>query len=122
MKNCVHPPADPSSKLSLPVASGTESGDFVLVGDQGLFGVAATDRGEGGNASTHATVWTEGVYDLPVGTTTAADVGDKVYAVVSNGNLTPAAGTEPANLHVGWFLEAKGTTAGQVVRIKLAKV
>lgn len=118
MKNLVFNEGD---KLSLPVPEDTKSGDFVLVGDQGLFGVAATDRGKGGNAPTHATVWMTGVYDLPVTTTTAADVGDKVYAVVATGALTPAAGSSPANLHVGWFVEAKGTTAS-TVRIKLAKV
>lgn len=104
--------------LSLPVASGVTSGDFVLVGDQGLFGVALTDRGEGGNASTHASVQREGVFALPVSTTTAADVGDKVYAT-SAGALTPV---ESGNTHVGWFVSAKGTTADEVVDILLAKV
>lgn len=121
MKNEVFYPNDPSAKLSLPVPSDTKSGDFVLVGDQGMFGVAATSRGEGGNPSTHASVWTEGVYDLPVGTNTAMDVGDKVYAVASTGALTPAEGTSPANVHVGWALEAKGTSPA-TIRVKLAKV
>lgn len=110
------------TNLSWPVAAGVKSGDFVLIGDQGLFGVAMTGRGEGGNASTHATVRTEGVFALPVGTTTAADIGDKVYAVAADGTLTPAAGTSPANIHVGWFHSAKGTTAGEVVNVLLAKV
>jgi predicted RecA/RadA family phage recombinase len=121
MKNEVFYPNDPSDKLSLPVAADTASGAFVLVGDQGLFGVTATAEGEGGNAAGYASVWTAGVYNLPVTTTTAADIGDKVYAVTASGNLTPADGSG-ANIHVGWFLEAKGTTAGEVVRIKLAKV
>lgn len=106
--------------LSWPVAPGTESGDFVLIGDQGLFGVAQTAEGEGGNPAGYATVWTEGVFALPVGTTTAADIGDKVY-VTSAGALTPADGSG-SNTHVGWFHSAKGTTAGEVVHIKLAKV
>lgn len=121
MKNEVFYPNDPSDKLSLPVAEGTKSGDFVLVGDQGLFGVAATDRGAGGNASTHATVWTAGVFDLPVTTSTAMDVGDIVYAIAATGVLTPAAGSAPANIPVGWALEAKGTAAA-TIRVKLAKV
>lgn len=104
--------------LPWPVPAGTKSGDFVLLGDQGLFGVAITDRDADGNA----TVRHEGVWALPVGTTTAADIGDKVYAVAANGTLTPTAGTEPANVHVGWFMSAKGTTAGEVVHVKLAKV
>lgn len=100
--------------LSWPVPEGTESGDFVLIGDQGLFGVAVTDRDADGNA----TVWTQGVWALPVTTATAADIGDKVYATTA-GALTPVEGT---NTHVGWFYSAKGTTAGEVVHIKLAKV
>ena len=104
-------------RLAWPVPAGTESGDFVLVGD-GLFGVAVTDRDDDGNA----TVWMGGVWELPVGTTTAAEVGDKVYAVVSTGSLTPAAGADPVNLHVGWFYSAKDTTAGEVCRVRLAKV
>lgn len=117
MKNCIVPPSGPDAQLSLPVASGKKSGDFVLVGDQGLFGVCATSRGEGGNVAGNASVWTEGVYDLPVTTTTAADIGDKVYATTA-GALTPVA---TDNTHVGWFIGAKGTTAS-TVRIKLAKV
>lgn len=117
MKNCVFPPADPSAKLSLPVSANKVSGDFVLVGDQGLFGVCATNRGEGGNPSTHASVWMEGVYELPVTTATAADIGDKVYAT-SAGALTPVA---TDNTHVGWFVAAK-PAAVATVRIKLAKV
>lgn len=100
--------------LSWPVASGTASGDFVLIGDQGLFGVAVTDRDSDGRA----TVWTEGVWALPVSTTTAADIGDKVYAT-SAGVLTPVS---TGNTHVGWFYSAKGTTADEVVHVKLAKV
>lgn len=104
--------------LSWPVAADTPAGEFVLIGDQGLFGVAVTAEGEGGNDDGYATVWTEGVFALPVGTTTAADIGDKVYAT-STGSLTPV---ETGNTHVGWFHSAKGTTAGEVVNIKLAKV
>lgn len=104
--------------LSWPVPSGTKSGDFVLIGDQGLFGVAMTDRGAGGNPDTHASVQHQGVFALPVTTTTAADIGDKVYAT-SAGALTPV---ETGNTHVGWFHSAKGTTAGEVVDIRLAKV
>lgn len=106
--------------LSWPVKSGTKSGDFVLVGDQGLFGVAMTDEGAGGNPTGYASVQTQGVFALPVSTTTAADIGDKVYAT-SAGVLTPADGSG-ANTHVGWFYSAKGTTANEVVDIRLAKV
>lgn len=106
------------NNLSLPVATDTKSGTFVLVGDQGLFGVAMTDEGEGGNPTGYASVQREGVFALPVTTATAADIGDKVYATTA-GALTPTEGT---NTHVGWFVSAKGTTAGEVVDILLAKV
>jgi predicted RecA/RadA family phage recombinase len=117
MRNQVFYPNDPSDKLSLPVATDSQSGDFVLVGDQGLFGVCATDEGAGGNPDGYASVWTAGVFDLPVTTTTAADIGDKVYST-SAGALTPVS---TGNTFVGWFLEAKGTAAA-TVRVKLAKV
>lgn len=103
--------------LSLPVAADTPSGAFVLVGDQGLFGVAQTAEGEGGNPAGFASVMMVGVHDLPITTTTAADVGDKIYAT-SGGALTPVVGT---NTHVGWLLETKGTAAA-TLRVKLAKV
>lgn len=106
--------------LSWPVKAGTKSGDFVLIGDQGLFGVAMTDEGAGGNATGYASVQTQGVFALPVTTTTAADIGDKVYATAA-GALTPSDGSG-ANTHVGWLHSAKGTTAGEVVNIRLAKV
>lgn len=120
MKNEVFYPNDPSDKLSLPVAADTASGAFVLVGDQGLFGVTATAEGEGGNAAGYASVWTAGVYNLAVGTTTALDIGDKVYATPA-GALTTT-DNSGANAHVGWAVSAKGTTAGEVIRVKLAKV
>lgn len=117
MKNEVFYPNDPSDKLSLPVAADTASGTFVLVGDQGLFGVTATAEGAGGNPDGYASVWTAGVYDLPITTTTAADIGDKIYAT-SAGALTPVS---TGNTFVGWLLETKGTAAA-TLRVKLAKV
>jgi predicted RecA/RadA family phage recombinase len=122
MKNCIVPPNSPSDKLSLPVAADKVSGDFVLVGDQGLFGVCATNRSTtavpvGGNPDGYASVWTAGVYDLPITTATAADIGDKIYAT-SAGVLTPVA---TSNTFVGWLLETKGTAAA-TLRVKLAKV
>lgn len=107
--------------LSLPVPADTNAGDFVLVGDQGLFGVAMTDRGGGGNPATHASVQRSGVFTLPVSTATAANIGDKVFAK-SDGTLTPepdnGAGTD--YLHVGWFVAPKGTTDGEPCQVLLA--
>jgi predicted RecA/RadA family phage recombinase len=118
MKNEVFYPNDPSDKLSLPVANGKLSGDFVMVGDQGLFGVLATNEGEAGNAEGYASVWMAGVFDLPISTATAADIGDIIYAVPATGVLTPVATN---NVAVGWLLETKGTAAA-TLRVKLAKV
>jgi predicted RecA/RadA family phage recombinase len=122
MQNEIFYPNDPADKLSLPVAASHVAGDFVLIGDQGLFGVCATDRSTtaapvGGNPDGYASVWLAGVYDLPVTTTTAADIGDIVYATSAE-VLTPVS---TGNTAVGWFLEAKGTAAA-TVRIKLGKV
>lgn len=120
MKNNVFYPNDPSDKLSLPVAADSASGDFRFIGDQGLFGVCATDEGEGGNEDGYASVWTAGVFDLPVTTNTALDVGDKVYGITATHVLTTT-DNSAANPHIGWALEAKGT-APATIRVKLAKV
>jgi hypothetical protein len=58
---------DPTGTLSLPVPDGTESGDPLMVFDK-IPAVALTDRGAGGNASTHATcaISPSWVFDLPV--------------------------------------------------------
>lgn len=115
--NNVHPEGD---KWSLPVPADTPSGTFVLVGDQGLFGVTVTAEGEGGNAAGYASVWAKGIWDLPVSTTTALDIGDKVYATPA-GVLTTTSNTN-ANAHVGWAYGPKSTTANEVIPVKLAKV
>ena len=103
-----------ADQLSLPVAEGTESGDPVIVGQ--LVGVALTDRGDGGNESTHATVKLTGAFDLAVGTTSTLAVGAPVY-ITTAGALTPTAGT---NALFGHALEEKGSSAGEVIAIRLA--
>ncbi len=116
MKNEVFYPTSPDAKLSLPVLADAPSGSPVVVGS--IIGVAATDEGKGGNIEGNASVWTEGVYDFAVGTTTAVAVGAPVY-ITSGYALTPSAS---GNTLFGYALEAKGTTAGEIIRIKLAKV
>lgn len=115
MRNEVFYPNDPSDKLSLPVASGVVSGDPVAVG--ALVGVAATSRGDGGNPSTHATVWTAGVYDLTV-STAVATVGAALYLPSGGKKLTT---TDTGNTLFGYALETKGSGDG-VIRVKVAKV
>lgn len=78
----------PGTELSLPVPAGTLSGEPVVVG--GLVGVAATDRGKGGNIATHATVLLDGrVYEFNVdGAISGA--GTAIY-VTSTRTLTTTA-------------------------------
>jgi predicted RecA/RadA family phage recombinase len=109
----------PSRTRSLPVADGTVSGSPVIVGS--LVGVALTDKGAGGNDTANATVALDGAFDLAVGTTTALDVGDPVYIVISSGALTTTDNTG-ANPVFGYALEAKGTTAGEVIAVEIAQV
>lgn len=78
----------PGTELSLPVPSGTKSGEPVVVG--GLVGVAATDRGKGGNSSTNATVLLDGrVYLFDVDGAIAS-VGTPIY-ITSSRTLTTTA-------------------------------
>lgn len=66
------------SYISLPVKTGTKSGDPVVVGD--LVGVAITDEGGGvGNMDGFASVALEGGARLNVAAGTAYDIGDTVY-------------------------------------------
>ena len=78
----------PATELSLPVPDGTVSGDPVRVG--AVNGVAATNRGGGGNAPTHATVVTDARSYL-------LEVGGAIAGPFTPVYLTPRAGsTEPA--------------------------
>lgn len=115
MKNEVFYPNDPADKLSLPVPDGTVSGDAVVVGS--IIGVAATDKGKGGNPADNASVWTEGVYDLPVSTTVGA-VGTALYKAAGTAALTT---TATSNTLFGYALETKGSGTAPI-RVKLAKV
>lgn len=73
--------------LSLPVPSGTVSGDPVRVGI--LNGVAQTHRGEGGNESTYATVWLNGSHTFTV-VGAVDEVGQSIY--FADGALSSAEG------------------------------
>lgn len=116
MKTDIMYPTDPSDKVSLPVTADTPSGSPVVVGS--LVGITATKEGEGGNPDGYASVWLGGAPRLAVGTTTAVAIGAPVY-ITSAYALTPVA---TGNTLFGHALEAKGTTAGEVIRIKIAKV
>jgi predicted RecA/RadA family phage recombinase len=114
-----------SDSLSLPVASGVESGDPVIVGD--LPGVALTDRATGGdkaggNADGFATVALDGVFDLEV-TGALAAAGTPVY-ITPAGALTATVST---NKLFGYSVPGftadgtKGSGAG-TVSVKIARV
>lgn len=101
-------------KLSLPVPEGTKSGDPVKVG--AFVGVAVTDRGDGGNAATHATVWRHGSWNLSV-TGAISNIGDPVY-ITAAGAITA---TESGNSLFGHALATK-TAAAAVIPVALAQV
>lgn len=121
MKNEIFYPNSPDAKLSLPVLADAPSGAPVIVGS--IIGVTATKEGTGGNVDGNASVWTEGVYDLFVTTTTVAAIGAPIYIIAANSGV-PATALTPVsagNVLFGYALTAKGATAS-TIRIKLAKV
>lgn len=118
MRNEIFYPTSPDAKLSLPVPADTPSGSAVIVGS--IIGVTATAEGEGGNVDGNASVWTEGVYDLPVTTNTARAIGEPIYIITATNVLTTT-DNSAANPLFGYALEAKGT-APATIRVKLAKV
>lgn len=110
---------------SLPVPNSTAVGTAVHIGTYsatvpGLNGVTETSTGAAGEAAPghatgYASVAIKGVFDLAIGTTTAIAVGDPVY-ITSGGALTPVA---TANALFGHVLRAKGTTAGEIVPVRI---
>lgn len=123
------------SKLSLPVPSGRKAGDPVRVG--GLNGVLQTNRAKvdvakynddgsvnasydfgGGNPTGNASVWLEGVHDLPVSTTTTRAIGDPIYIITATNVLTTT-DNSGANPLFGHAVEAKSATADEVIRVRV---
>lgn len=113
--------------VAVPVASGTKSGDVVLVGTAGLTGWALTDRATTATIATgaaapgladgEASVELTGVHTavyLTVGATVA--VGDKVYRVTADGTYN---GTATSNVFIGYALQA--ITSGAVGLVGLAR-
>lgn len=84
-------------QLSLPVASGTVSGDPVLIGDS-LPGVALTDRDSDGEA----TVRMIGAFSVEVVAGAAMAVGDSVYIDAATGVLSDT----DTGVFFGYLLEA----------------
>ena len=70
-----------SQNRSLPVPTGTKSGDPVRVGI--INGVAQTNEGDGQNAPGYASIKSHGAWKLPVeGAVTA--IGDPIYISATN--------------------------------------
>lgn len=118
--------------VSLPVPVGTLSGAPVRVGS--LNGVAQTteptaylastsnppyNESPSGNKAGYSSVALEGAFSIPVATTTALAVGAPVYIVTASNTLTTTDNTG-ANPVFGHALTAKGTTAGQLVVVRIA--
>lgn len=82
----------PATELSLPVVEGTLSGDPVRVGAYN--GVAAVDRGTGGNAPTHTSVVTDArAYTYEVAGAIDGP-GTPVYLTERSGSTAPVLSTD----------------------------
>lgn len=101
--------------LTLPVPTGTVSGDPVHVGD--LVGVAVTDRDADGNA----TVWLKGAFLLTVSDAITA-VGQKVHAVGDGTTrFTTLTNVATGNTLFGYALATK-TAASAAIPVRIAQV
>lgn len=90
-----------SEGTSLPVVASTKSGDPVRVGK--LNGVAATDRGAGGNVSGNASVVTAPDDYLYEVAGAIAGPGTPVFLTARNGATAPIlTTTDPGNGAVPW--------------------
>lgn len=100
--------------ITLPVVTGTVSGDAVKVGS--LVGVAQTDRDTDGTA----TVWRKGAFNLPVDA--AITVGAPVYIDGDAGTtrVTTLTATATDNTLFGYALTA--LTAAGVATVAIAQV
>lgn len=118
--------------LSLPVPTGKLSGDPVRIG--GLNAVLTTNEGSVDDGDTsafpyntapssnkpgYASVSLKGAYNLPVSTTTTLAVGAPVYIITATNVLTTT-DNSAANPVFGHALSAKGSTANQLVIVRLA--
>lgn len=112
----------PGNRLSLPCTAPTTpaSGDPVLIGQ--IPAIALTDEGAGGNAATHTSVQTDGVWNLLAegvtgGGNSAIAVGDILYY--------DAAATIKINKDVtngvryGYALDTVSSAASGTIRVKL---
>lgn len=109
---------DIGSNIQVPVPEGTESGDPVLLGDQGLCGVAETGRNSDGNAT--VVMPPSAVYRIPVEGKgkEANQVIDQFDKVFIDGEVVNADATN--GTFFGWVLDKVASGKTETVRVKLA--
>ena len=110
----------PATELSLPVVADTVAGDPVRVG--AFNGVAATDRGAGGNASTHASVVTDArAYTYEV----AGEItgpGDEVFLTARSGATAPVLSTTGTGAPWGYTVPKAGESGARAATSGVAVV
>lgn len=109
---------DIGSNIKVAVPEGTESGEPVLLGDQGLCGVAETDRGSDGEAT--VCLPPSAVYRIPVEgkgkeANQVIEPFDKVYIDGAVVNADATNGT-----FFGWTLDKVASGSTDTVRVKIA--
>ena len=110
----------PALELSLPVVEGTLSGDPVRVGAAN--GVAATNRGEGFNPATHASVVIdERSYEYPV-TGAIAGPFTPVYLTARAGATAPVLSTTGTGNPWGFTIPKAGETGARTATSGVAVV
>ena len=110
----------PAVELSLPVVAGTVSGDPVRVGAAN--GVAATNRGEGFNPATHASVVIdERSYEYPV-TGAIAGPFTPVYLTARSGATAPVLSVSGSGAPWGYTVPKAGQTGSRTATSGLAIV
>lgn len=110
----------PATELSLPVVAGTISGDPVRVG--AVNGVAATNRGEGGNPSGNASVVTDArSYTYEVGGAIAGPF-TPVYLTARSGGTAPVLSTTGTGAPWGYTVPKVGDTGARAATSGVAVV
>lgn len=92
-------------------AADIAAGDVVNLATR--IGVAAADIAAGETGAVHVT----GVFEMPKATG-AVTLGQALYWVVADENISTAAGAEPANIPAGWAVAA-AESADTTVLVKL---
>ena len=110
----------PAVELPLPVVEGTLSGDPVRVG--AVNGVAATNRGEGFNTATHASVVTDArSYEYEVGGAIAGPF-TPVYLTARDGTTAPSLSVTGTGAPWGYTVPKAGETGARTATTGVAVV